>query len=69
MNRRCGNCRHTQPNGDTQVLCFGAPPTVTGIQIAENGNQTVTSNVPVLPNERRPCALHAYRWFVRKSAA
>lgn len=62
MTRRCGNCIFTEPNGETMVLCFGAPPTVTAVQTFENGNHTVTSNVPVLPKERRPCALHV-RWW------
>jgi hypothetical protein len=61
MKRRCGNCFFAKGSGEF-VLCWGAPPAVTGRVVDAEGKEMVTTTPPVLHPNRPPCALHLYRF-------
>ena len=54
-----GACVHTEPAGETVVWCHGAPPTVLSATPAANGGIEVKVQAPLLPVDRRACAVFA----------
>jgi hypothetical protein len=60
MSRKtCGACVHTEPAGETVVWCHGAPPTVLSATPAAHGGIEVKVQAPLLPVDRRACAVFA----------
>jgi hypothetical protein len=55
--KTCGQCAHTEKGGEKVVWCFGAPPTVLSASPAENGGMQVQVQSPLLPIDRRACAV------------
>jgi hypothetical protein len=57
MPKTCGQCIHTETAGDKVIWCYGAPPTVIGAKPAQNGAVEVSVQAPLLPVDRRACAV------------
>jgi hypothetical protein len=67
--KTCGACVHTEAAGETVVWCYGAPPTVLSATSAVNGGLEVKVQAPLVPNERRACAMFAPKRKPRRKAA
>jgi hypothetical protein len=55
--RTCGQCIHTETAGANVVWCHGAPPTVISAKPAANGGIEVSVQAPLVPVDRRACAV------------
>lgn len=67
MPKTCGQCAHTEKGGENVVWCYGAPPTVTSAKPAANGGLEVAVQQPLLPADRRACAVFKAKIFSRAS--
>jgi hypothetical protein len=57
MPKTCGQCIHTETAGETVVWCYGAPPAVLSATPAPNGGVEVKVQAPLVPVDRRACAV------------
>jgi hypothetical protein len=64
--KTCGACVHTEPAGETVLWCYGAPPTVLSAMPAANGGVEVKVQVPLVPRDRRACAVFASKSKTRR---